>query len=103
MTLLEALRELEAQISFSKAVLTLERVHSPEALVEPTPSGLRWRSATRFTYLKREGSGPGAKTSLWEEDAATGAVTKLLESIPAHHRPPLTLTIGLLGPRRRPG
>ncbi|HYN41541.1 MAG TPA: DPP IV N-terminal domain-containing protein, partial [Thermoanaerobaculia bacterium] len=67
----------------TKAALSLERVHAPEPLVEPAPSGLRWRSATCFTYLKREGSGPGAKTSLWEENAATGAVTKLLESIPA--------------------
>lgn len=66
----------------AKTALRLERVHSPEPLVEPAPSGLRWRSATRFTYLKTEGSGPAAKTSLWEEDAATGAVTKLLESIP---------------------
>ncbi len=72
-----------AETLTTKTALSLERVHAPEPLVEPTPSGLRWRSATRFTYLKREGNGPGAKTSLWEEDAATGAVTKLLESIPA--------------------
>jgi dipeptidyl-peptidase 4 len=72
-----------AEAPVAKKPLTLERVHAPEPLVEPAPSGFRWRSATRFTFLKREGSGPAAKATLWEEDAETGAATKLLESIPA--------------------
>lgn len=67
----------------AKPVLTLERIHAAEPLVEPGPSALRWRSATRFTYLKREGNGPKAPSSIWEEDAVTGKVTKVLEAIPA--------------------
>jgi len=69
--------------SAPKKALTLERVHAAEPLVEPAPSGFRWRSATRFTYLRREGAGPGAKAALWEEDALTGKAEKLLEAIPA--------------------
>jgi len=65
-----------------RKVLTLERVHAAEPLVEPGPTGLRWRDATRFTYLKRDGSGPKAPASLWEEDVVTGKVTKILEAIP---------------------
>ena len=72
-----------AETPAAKKPLTLERVHAPEPLVEPAPTGFRWRSATRFTYLKRDGAGPAAKASLWEEDAETGAATKLLDSIPA--------------------
>jgi dipeptidyl-peptidase-4 len=66
----------------AKKPLTLERVHAPEPLVEPAPTGFRWRDAVRFTYVKREG-GRGAKVSLWEEDAVTGKAAKLLEAIPA--------------------
>jgi dipeptidyl-peptidase 4 len=63
--------------------LTLERVYAAEALVEPAPTALRWRDATRFTYLKTAGTGPEAKTVLWEEDAVSGKAGRLLESIPA--------------------
>ncbi|HMM34748.1 MAG TPA: DPP IV N-terminal domain-containing protein, partial [Thermoanaerobaculia bacterium] len=66
-----------------KEALTLERVHAAEPLVEPAPTGLRWRDASRFTYLKRESSEPGARASLWQEDAATGKAEKLLDAIPA--------------------
>ena len=78
--------------------LTLERIHSPEPLVEPAPSGFRWRSATRFTYVKREGFGPAAKATLFEEDAVTGRAEKLLDSIPAEGTgkdgKPRTLPVG---------
>lgn len=66
-----------------KAALTLERVHAAEPLVEAAPTGLRWRDASRFTYLKRASTEPGARASLWQEDAATGKTEKLLDAIPA--------------------
>ena len=66
-----------------KKALTLEAVHAAEPLVEPAPTGFRWRSATTFTYLRKEGSGPGARTVLFEEDAATGKATRLLDGVPA--------------------
>ncbi|MFN7989577.1 MAG: S9 family peptidase [Thermoanaerobaculia bacterium] len=72
-----------AETPAAKKPLTLERVHAPEPLVEPAPTGFRWRSATRFTYLKREGVGPTAKTTLVEEDAVTGKVETLAEHVPA--------------------
>jgi dipeptidyl-peptidase-4 len=62
--------------------LTLERVYAAEPLVEPAPTALRWRDATRFTYLRKTGSGPAAKAVLWEEDAISGKALRLLESIP---------------------
>lgn len=62
--------------------LTLERVYAAEPLVEPAPTGLRWRDATRFTYLRKTGSGPGERAVLWEEDAVSGKALRLLESIP---------------------
>ena len=66
-----------------KTALTLERVHAAEPLVEAAPTGLRWRDAGRFTYLKRESPEPGARASLWQEDAVTGKTEKLLDAIPA--------------------
>ena len=66
----------------ARKTLTLERVHAAEPLVEPGPTALRWRDATHFTYLKKEGTGADAKAMLWEEDAV-GKVTKLLAVIPA--------------------
>jgi dipeptidyl-peptidase-4 len=66
-----------------KKALTLERVYAAEPLVEPAPTALRWRDATRFTYLKKAGSGPEAKAVLWEEDAETGKARRILEAIPA--------------------
>ena len=66
----------------AKTPLTLERVHSAEPLFEAAPTGFRWRDASRFTYLKKEGGGQAAKTTLWEEDAATGKATKLLDAVP---------------------
>ena len=71
-----------ADVLPARKALTLERIHAAEPLVEPTPTALRWRDATHFTYLKKEGSGPKAPASLWEEDAVSGKVTKILEAIP---------------------
>ena len=66
----------------AKPPLTLERAHAAEPLFEAAPTGFRWRDGSRFTCLKKDGSGPEAKTALWEEDAATGRAAKLLEAIP---------------------
>lgn len=71
-----------ADVPPGKPILTLDRIHASEPLVEPGPSALRWRSATRFTYLRREGTGPKAPSAIWEEDAASGKATKLLDAIP---------------------
>jgi dipeptidyl-peptidase-4 len=71
-----------ADVAPAKTALTLDRIHAVEPLVEPAPTGLRWRDASRFTYLKKDGSGPKAPASIWEEDAVTGKVTKILEAIP---------------------
>jgi dipeptidyl-peptidase-4 len=80
---LASLSAAAADAPAARRPLTLERIHSAEPLFEPAPTGFRWRDASRFTYLKKEGSGPEAKAALWEEDAATGKTTKLLDAIPA--------------------
>jgi dipeptidyl-peptidase-4 len=72
-----------AEVPAAKKALTLERVYAPEPLVEPAPAGFRWRDAARFSYVRKEGPGRDAKATLWEEDAVSGKVTRLLESIPA--------------------
>lgn len=74
---------LDAQNAGPMQPLTLERVYAAEPLVEPAPTGLRWRDATRFTYLRKDGPGPDARSVLWEEDARTGKASRLLEAIPA--------------------
>ena len=78
-----ALPSVAADAPPAKTPLTLERIHAAEPLVETPPTGFRWHDASRFTYLKREGTGPGAKAVLFREDAATGEVERLLEAIPA--------------------
>jgi dipeptidyl-peptidase 4 len=82
-TLLAPARPVLAADGRPMQPLTLERVYAAEPLVEPAPTALRWRDATRFTYLKKSGTGSGAKTVLWEEDAVSGKTGPLLESIPA--------------------
>ncbi len=81
--LLAASPQAPAADAGPKKPLTLERVYAAEPLVEPSPTALRWRDATRFTYLKKDGTGPGARSVLWEEDAVSGKAALLLESIPA--------------------
>ena len=73
---------LAAEAPAPKKPLTLERLHAAEPLVEPVPTAIRWRDATRFTYVKKVGTGPDARSTLWQEDV-TGAAGILLEAIPA--------------------
>ena len=86
-----------AEVPPAKKPLTLERIHAPEPLVEPAPTGFRWRSATRFTYMKRDGVGPTAKATLVEEDAITGKVETLAERVPtgevAKNGAPITVSL----------
>jgi dipeptidyl-peptidase-4 len=63
-----------------KKVLTLEAVLGEQPLVPRGASGFAWRDANRVTFLTTEGSGPTARMTLWEVDAATGKKTALLSN-----------------------
>ncbi len=56
-----------------KKELTLERVFSAPSLFGRPTQGIEWApDGKRFSYLDRQGSGPGAPIELWTMDAATG-------------------------------
>jgi len=62
-----------------KKRLTVELVTHPENLVSPGIQHVAWRPGSdQISYIRRQGSGPGAVTALWIYDVASGNERELL-------------------------
>ncbi len=64
----------------AKKPMTLERITANPPLAGKALQGGKWRDSRRFTWIVSEGSGPDAKDSLFEIDAETGKIGKVLDA-----------------------
>jgi dipeptidyl-peptidase-4 len=61
-----------------KKPLTLEAISGERPATGHGATGFAWRDATRVTFLTTEGTGKGARATLWQYDTTTGKKTALL-------------------------
>jgi dipeptidyl-peptidase-4 len=77
---LSILALLAAPLFAGQKALTIERIFSDPPLDGTLPKQVRWLpDGRRFSFLETIGEGKGAHSSLWVEDAGSGARDRLLE------------------------
>jgi dipeptidyl-peptidase-4 len=64
-------------LSAEKKPVTVERITAEPPLVPRGLTGLAWRDGSHATWVRTEGRGPDAKSTLVEIDAATGKISEL--------------------------